>query len=60
MKESEEVMTTDDRLRLALEAAERGDHKRCYELLAPVEREIDRIRDALAKVVVEMNTASRQ
>jgi hypothetical protein len=53
-------MTTDDRLRLAHEAAERGDDKRCYELLRPIEQEIDRIRDTLVKTAVAMATMSRQ
>jgi hypothetical protein len=53
-------MTADDRLRLALEAAERGDHERCKELLHPIEQEIDRIRDTLVKTAVAMATTSRQ
>ena len=53
-------MTTDDRLKLAMEAAERGDHNRCKELLAPVEREIDRILTTLNRTVAAMATSSRQ
>jgi hypothetical protein len=53
-------MTTDDRLRLALEAAERGDRDRCHELLAPIEREIDGILTVLNQAVVDMVTSSRQ
>jgi|AmaraimetFIIA100_FD_contig_81_1479265_length_1307_multi_3_in_0_out_0_2 phage gp29-like protein len=53
-------MTTDDRLKLAMEAAERGDHDRCRELLAPVEREINRILTTLNQTVVAMVTSSRQ
>ena len=51
-------MTTDDRLRLALEAAERGDADRCSELLAPIERQIDSILTVLAKAVADNETAS--
>jgi phage gp29-like protein len=50
-------MTTDDKLRLALEAAERGDHERCKELLAPIEREIDGILTTLNNTVAAMITA---
>jgi hypothetical protein len=53
-------MTTDDRLKLAFEAAERGDADRCRQLLAPVEREIDRILAELAKTVATRATPPPQ
>jgi hypothetical protein len=53
-------MTADDRLRLALEAAERGDHERCKKLLHPIEQEIDRILTTLNNTVAAMITAPRQ
>jgi phage gp29-like protein len=53
-------MTTDDRLRLALEAAERGDNERCRELLAQVERQIDHVLTVLAKAVADKATSPLQ
>ncbi len=52
-------MTADDRLRLALEAANRGDCERCSELLRPIEQEIDQILTALAKTTVDIIQAPR-
>jgi hypothetical protein len=57
---SRQTMTIEDRLRLAYEAAERGDHERCYELLRPIEAEIDRIRDKLVEFIVTKTRSSVQ
>jgi hypothetical protein len=53
-------MTADERLKLAFEAAERGDANRCKSLLAPIEHEIDRILTMLAETSAAMATTSRQ